>query len=42
MTLTHLILPKIICLNTFPEFLSFVYMTSKLNILSNHAKHLKN
>ncbi len=32
---------KIICLITFLEFFSFVYMTSKLNILSNYTKHPK-
>ena len=41
MTFTYLILFKIICLNTFLEFLSFVYVTSKLNILSNHIKYPK-
>ncbi len=34
-------LSEIICLNILLEFLSFVYMTSKLNILSNHTKHPK-
>ncbi len=34
-------LPEIICLNNFPEFLSFIHMTSKLSILSNHAKYPK-
>ena len=32
---------EIIHLITFPKFLSFVYVTSKLNILSNHIKHPK-
>ncbi len=30
---------KIIRLNTFSEFLSFIHMTSKLNILSNYAEY---
>ncbi len=38
----HLFLfSEIICLNTFLEFLNFVYMTFKLSILSNHTKHSK-
>ncbi len=42
MTSTYLFyLFEIIGLNTFLEFLSFIYMISKLNILSNHAKHPK-
>ena len=32
---------EIIYLNIFVKFLSFIYVTSKLNILSNYAKHLK-
>ncbi len=32
---------EIICLNTFPEFLGFIHMTSKLSIFSNYAKHPK-
>ena len=32
---------EIICLNTFLEFFSFVYVTSKLSILSNYTKHPK-
>ncbi len=32
---------EIIYLIIFPEFFSFVYMTSKLSDISNHAKHLK-
>ncbi len=32
---------EIIYWNTFPKFLSFVYMTYKLSILSNHVKHPK-
>ena len=30
---------EIICLIIFPKFLSFVYITSKLSILFNHAKY---
>ena len=33
---------KIIYLITFPKFLSFVYVISKLSISSNYAKHFKN
>ena len=32
---------KIICLNIFLEPLHFVYITFKLSILFNYAKHLK-
>ena len=32
---------EIIYLNTFLEFLNFVYMTSKLSILSNHTEYPK-
>ena len=32
---------KIVCLIIFPEFLSFIYVISKLSILSNHAEHSK-
>ena len=32
---------KIICLITILEFLSFIYVTSKLSISFNHAKYLK-
>ena len=32
-------LSKIIYLNTFLEFLSFIYVTSKLSILFNQTKH---
>ena len=42
MTSIYLFYPsKIICLNIFLEFLSFVHMTFKLSILSNHIKHFK-
>ncbi len=42
MTFTYLLhLSEIICLNTFSKLLSFVHVTSKLNILSNYAKHPK-
>ncbi len=34
-------LSEIIYLNTFSEFLSFVHVNSKLSILSNQIKHLK-
>ncbi len=34
-------LSEIICLNIFSEFLSFVHVTSKLSILSNHIEHPK-
>ena len=32
---------EIICLITILEFLSFIYMIFKLNILFNHIKYLK-
>ena len=32
---------KIIYLNTFSELLNFVYISPKLNILSNYAEHPK-
>ena len=42
LTFIYLILPtEIICLNIFSKFLSFVYVTFKLTILSNHAEHSK-
>ena len=41
MTFIYLILSKIICLNTFSDFLSFVDMSFKLSILSNSLEHLK-
>ncbi len=42
MTSTYLFhFSKIICLNTFLKFHSFIHMTSKLNILLNHIEHLK-
>ena len=41
MTFIYLILPLIIRLITFPEFLNFVHIISKLNILSNYAKYPK-
>ena len=41
MTFTYLILFEINYLNIFPEFFSFIYVTSKLNILFNYAEHPK-
>ena len=42
MTSTYLFyFSKIIYLNIFPKLLSFVYVTSKLNILFNYTKHLQ-
>ncbi len=41
LSLTWFYFSKIICFNTFLEFLSFVHVTSKLSILSNHAEHPK-
>ena len=32
---------EIICLITFSKFFSFIYVTSKLSISSNHTKHPK-
>ncbi len=32
---------KIICFNTFPKFLIFIYVTFKLEIFSNHAEYSK-
>ncbi len=42
MTFTYLFhLSRIICLNIFSEFFSFIQITTKLSILLNQAKHPK-